>query len=71
MKHEEASELGLKIRIKMIEQNIKGVELCNKIGISPQYLSAILNGRVKNPSIQLMRKFSELLNTPVEELFFS
>ena len=62
--------MGLKIRIKMLEQNIKGVELCNKAGISPQYLSAILNGRAKNPSIELMKKIAILLNTSVQELFF-
>lgn len=72
MKHERGSEeMGLKLKLKRIEKGIKQKEFASKIGVSTQYLNAIENGRATNPSIQVMKKISELLDTPVQELFFS
>lgn len=70
MKHKGGENMGLKLKIKRIEKGIKQNELARKIGVSIQYLNALENGRAQNPSIPVMKKISEILETPVEELFF-
>ncbi|WP_102399508.1 helix-turn-helix transcriptional regulator [Haloimpatiens massiliensis] len=63
--------MGLKLKLKRIEKGFKQGELAEKVGISRYYLSALENGRAKNPSILVMKKISEILETSVEELFFN
>ncbi|SHJ99317.1 putative transcriptional regulator [Hathewaya proteolytica DSM 3090] len=63
--------MGLKLKLKRIEKGVKQKDLASNIGVSTQYLNALENGRATNPSITVMKKISELLDTSVQELFFS
>lgn len=61
---------GMNIKIKRIVRGYKQGEFAKKIGISPQTLNKIENGDTKNPSIETMKKISEILDISVEKLFF-
>ena len=61
---------GLLVRLKRVEKEYKTTELAKMLGITREYLRLIEIGKAKNPSIELMKKISELLDTPVMELFF-
>jgi len=61
---------GLRIKLKRIEKEYKTTEFAEMVGISREYLRLIEAGKAKNPSILVMKKISELLDTPVQELFF-
>ncbi|SFF68235.1 putative transcriptional regulator [Clostridium cadaveris] len=63
--------MGLKLKIKRIEKGFKQYEFAEKLGVSRYYLSALERGKINNPSIELMKLISELLDTTVSELFFS
>lgn len=62
--------MGLKLKLKRIEMGFKQYEFAEKIGVSRYYLSALERNKVKNPSILIMKKISELLGVTVKELFF-
>lgn len=62
--------MGLAVKLKRIEKGYKQIQLAEKIGVSRFYLSGLENGKVKNPSIEVMKKISKVLNASVEELFF-
>lgn len=62
--------MGLKLKLKRVEKGIKQKDLAKEVGISIQYLNALENGRATNPGIPVMKKISEILETPVTELFF-
>ncbi|HDK7140039.1 TPA: helix-turn-helix transcriptional regulator [Clostridium botulinum] len=62
--------MGLKIKFKRMEKGFTQQELADKVRISRYYLSAIERDKAKNPSITVMKKIAELLETPVQELFF-
>lgn len=62
--------MGLAVKLKRIEKGYKQIQLAEKIGVSRFYLSGLENGKVKNPSIEVMKKISSILETPVETLFF-
>ncbi|MBC8062311.1 MAG: helix-turn-helix transcriptional regulator [Clostridiaceae bacterium] len=62
---------GLLVKLKRIEKEYKTIEFAEMLGISREYLRLIENGKAKNPSVDLMKKMSEVLETPVLELFFS
>lgn len=59
-----------KIKALRVGNGIKACDFAKEIGISREYLRLIENGRATNPSIQVMKKISELLETSVQELFF-
>lgn len=61
---------GLKIKLKRIEKGFKQYELADEIGISREYLRLIEANKARNLSIPIMKKISEILETPVQELFF-
>lgn len=63
--------MGLKIKMRRIELRIKQKDLASNIGVSQQYLGKLENGKVTNPSRDLMIKISKALNANVQELFFS
>ena len=63
-------EMGMKIKLKRIEKRLKQYEMAEMVGISREYLRLIEKGTKTNPSIQIMKKISEVLETPVQELFF-
>lgn len=62
--------IGMKVKLKRIEKEIKQYEMAEMVGISREYLRLIENGTKKNPSILIMKKISEVLETPIQELFF-
>ncbi|MDP4146175.1 MAG: helix-turn-helix transcriptional regulator [Bacillota bacterium] len=62
--------MGLKLKIRRIERGFKQGELALELGISRYYLSALERGKAKNPSVELMKKISKVLQVPVQELFF-
>ncbi len=59
-----------KIKIKRITMGIKQKELAKAVGITPQYMMYIENGKANNPSITIMKKIADELNSSVQELFF-
>lgn len=61
---------GLRIKLKRIEKEHKTIEFAKTIGVSREYLRLIEAGKAKNPSVEIMKKISEALGTPVQELFF-
>jgi len=58
------------IKIKRIKLGIKQKDLAFAVGITPQYMMHIENGKAKNPSINVMKKLADALNSSVQELFF-
>ncbi|KAJ49439.1 putative transcriptional regulator [Clostridium tetanomorphum] len=60
-----------KIKALRVGNGFKAGEFAEKVGISREYLRLIENGKAKNPSILIMKKISEILETPVTELFFN
>ncbi len=59
-----------KVKIRRIELGYKQKDVAAKVGITPQYLMNIENGKAKNPSIDIMRRLSEVLQSTPNELFF-
>lgn len=64
---EEMTKLILKA--KRVELGIKQKDFAKALGISQQQLNRIETGRAE-PRRDLMKKISEILETPVQELFF-
>ena len=63
--------MGLKLKLKRIEKGFTQCELAEKIGVSRYSLSALERGKVKNTNLEVNKKISEILETPVQELFFN
>ena len=59
-----------KIKVKRVELGIKQKDLAEAVGITPQYMMYIENGKAKNPNITIMKKLADKLNSSVQELFF-
>ena len=49
-------------------QDISTQELASRMGVSPQYVSAVVNAK-KNITISGLKKFAEALQVPVAALF--
>lgn len=62
---------GLKIKLKRIEKGYKQGDFAKAIGVTPQCLRKLENGITKNPSILVMKKIANALDTSVQELFFN
>lgn len=64
--------MNLRLKSKRIEKGyIKAYQFAKEVGISRQYLTMLETGRAKNPSIKLMKRIAEALETDVQTLFFS
>lgn len=63
-------EMGMRIKLKRIEKKLKQYEVAELVGISREYLRLIENDSAKNPSIAVIKKIAEVLETPIHELFF-
>lgn len=63
--------MGINLKIFRIKKGLKQQELADRVGISRYYLSSLETGKANNPSNDLMIKLSRVLDTTVEELFFS
>ncbi len=61
---------GLLVKVKRVEKEYTCIEFAKMLGISRVYLSCIERGTAKNISVDLMKKISEILEAPIEELFF-
>ena len=61
---------GLKVKVKRIEKELKAIDFAKEVGISREYLRQIEAGKAKNPSIEIMKRISKILETSVEDLFF-
>lgn len=70
MKKKEGVRVVTKMKIRRVELGLKQKEVAALAGITPQYLRNIEAGKAKNPSIEVMKKLSEILNTSPNELFF-
>ncbi|ERI92127.1 DNA-binding helix-turn-helix protein [Clostridiales bacterium oral taxon 876 str. F0540] len=58
-----------KLKGKRVAKGIKQGEFAKKLGISAQYLCKIEKCKAE-PKRDLMIKIAEILDTPVQELFF-
>ena len=63
--------MGKKIKIARILADKSQIDLAKETGISKEYISALERGKVKNPTLEVMKKLSKALDVPVTELFFS
>ena len=61
----------LNIKLKRISKGLIQKELAHKVGISHVTLSRIEKGAYENITLRTMLKLAEVLDTTVQELFFS
>ena len=61
---------GLLVRLKRVEKEYKTTEFAKMLGVTREYVRLIENGKAKNPSVEIMKKIAEILETSVLELFF-
>lgn len=59
---------GLKIR--RVELCLKQKTVAEKAGISVPYMAKLENGKIKNPSIEVMKRLADVLQSTPQELFF-
>lgn len=59
-----------RVKIRRVELGYKQKDVATKVGITPQYLMNLENGKAKNPSIDIMKRLSEVLECTPNELFF-
>lgn len=62
--------MRLNLKIARIKKGLKQREVAEQIGVTRDYIASLESGRIKNPSIENMKKLSEVLDVPVTELFF-
>ncbi|MFQ5867982.1 MAG: cupin domain-containing protein [bacterium] len=60
--------LGEKIRGRRMELGLKGLDLAEKSGLSPGFISQIERDLV-NPSVSTLKKIGDALNIPIGALF--
>lgn len=63
--------MSKKLKIARILADKSQIDLAKETGISKEYISALERGKVKNPTLEVMKKLSKALDVPVTELFFS
>lgn len=59
-----------KLKAERVNKGIKQKDLAKQLGVTPQYLNSIENGRTE-PRRDLMQKISNLLEISIQELFFN
>lgn len=62
------SELSIRIKKKLVEHHLSASALERKAGIRPSTLQNILQGRSKNPSIEVLQAVAFALSCTVSEL---
>ena len=62
-------EIVYKLKSEIVAKGIKQKDFAKQLGVTPQYLNSIENGRTE-PRRDLMIKISQLLNVSIQELFF-
>lgn len=63
--------MRLNLKIARIRKGLKQREIAEQIGVTRDYIASLESGKIKNPSIDNMKKLSKALGVPVTELFFS
>lgn len=58
----------LRIDTILKQQNISTQELASRLGVSPQYISEVVNER-KNITISSLSRFAQALHVPIAALF--
>ena len=58
------------LKLARVARGLKQKDLAKQVGITPQYLMNLENGKAKNPSIKVMKSLSDALGCDVQELFF-
>ena len=58
----------LRIDTILKQQNISTQELASRLGVSPQYVSEVVNER-KNITISSLSRFAQALHVPIAALF--
>jgi XRE family transcriptional regulator, regulator of sulfur utilization len=61
--------LGTSLKLLRKSRNLKQNELCKEIGISTTYMSQVEKG-TREPSLQLLRKFSDFYEAPLPVLLW-
>lgn len=61
--------MNLRLKGKRVEKGIRQKDFAKLLGVTPQYIYMIENGRAE-PRRDLMIKMAEILDSTVGELFF-
>ena len=59
-----------RLKVRRAELNLKQKTVAAKADISPQYLFLLEHGKAKNPSIEVMKRLADVLQSTPQELFF-
>lgn len=59
---------GAKLVYHMRKQNLKNYELAEKLGVTTVYVSYLRTGKNRNPSIELLVRMADVLQTTIDEL---
>jgi len=60
--------IGEKIKSIANEKDISIYRIAKDSGVSNSYLSELINNKRRNPSIEIIKKISKVLETPLEKL---
>lgn len=63
-------ELGNTLRLLRVAAGLKQVDLAARVGVTPNYLSMVENGK-RVPSLSFVKSISEELDIPVGLLFLN
>lgn len=66
----DGDEYMYKLKAERVSKGIKQKDFAKELGVTPQYLNSLENGRTE-PRRDLMIKISDLLGCSIQELFFS
>ncbi len=59
-----------KIKVRRVEMGLKQKELAKIAGVSIPYMARLENSRAKNPSMDVMKRVADALETTPQKLFF-
>lgn len=59
-----------KLKVRRVEMGFKQKELAQMVEVSIPYMARLENGKAKNPSVELMKKLANVLETTPQKLFF-
>ena len=65
----ETTMLGEALRLVRVYHDLSQSELCSELGVSNSYISEIEGGK-KQPTLELLQKYSEEFSIPVSSLLF-
>jgi transcriptional regulator with XRE-family HTH domain len=67
VKYEQEDNMASKLKLALVQRNIRQIELAKKIGISESRFSKIVNGWI-TPNSEEVLKISSDLGIPVEDI---